>query len=64
MPRLCSPKISLRDWTAVNHVDQVIKGIKDILMDSSDLSCIVKGVEGCVVGYEFTSFASSIITVS
>ena len=33
-------------------------------MDSSSLSSIMKGVEGCVVGYEFTHFASTIITAS
>ena len=33
-------------------------------MDSSGLSGIIKGVRGCVVGYEFTRFASTIITAS
>ena len=33
-------------------------------MDSSSLSSIMKGVGGCVVGYEFTRFASTIITAS
>ena len=33
-------------------------------MDSSSLSGIMKGVGGCFVGYEFTRFASIIITAS
>ena len=33
-------------------------------MDGSSLSSIMKGVGGCVVGYEFTRFASTIITAS
>ena len=33
-------------------------------MDSSGLSSIMKGIGGCVVGYEFTCFASTIITAS
>ena len=33
-------------------------------MDSSGLSSIMKGIGGCVVGYEFTCFASIIITAS
>ena len=33
-------------------------------MDSSGLSGIMKGVGGCVVGYEFTRFASTITTAS
>ena len=30
-------------------------------MDSSSLSSIMKGVGGCVVGYEFTRFVPTII---
>ena len=33
-------------------------------MDSSVLFSMIKGVGGCAVGYEFISFASSIITAS
>ena len=33
-------------------------------MDSSSLSSVMKGLGGCVVGYEFTRFASTIITAS
>ena len=33
-------------------------------MDSSGLSGIMTGVGGCVVGYEFTRFASTIIAAS
>ena len=49
---------------AINHVNQVIRGTREILMDSSDLSGIMKCVGGCVVGYEFTRFASTIITAN
>ena len=49
---------------AVNHVNQIISGTREILMDSSGLSGIMKGVGGCVVGYEFTRFASTIVTAS
>ena len=52
----------LLNIVAINHVDQVIRGTREILMDSSSLSSIMKGVVGCVVGYEFTRFASTIIT--
>ena len=45
---------------AVNHVNQVIRRTRQILMDSSGLSGIMKGV-GCVVGYELTCSASTII---
>ena len=33
-------------------------------MDSSSLSSIMKGVGGCVVGYEFTRFALSLVCCS
>ena len=39
---------------AVNHVNQIIRRTRQILMDSSGLSGIMKGVGGCVVGYELT----------
>ena len=81
MPRLCSPKRSLRVrpvcpmyceervvlffnhrlQIAVNHVNQVIRRTRQTLMDSSGLSGIMKGVGGCVVGYELTRSASTII---
>ena len=57
---LCPFKTSF----AINHVNQVIRETREILMDSSSLSGIMKGVRGCVVGYEFTRFASTIITAS
>ena len=49
---------------AVNHVNQVIRRTRQILMDSSGLSGIMKGVGGCVVGYELTRSTSTIITAS
>ena len=57
---LCLYKTSF----AINYVNQVIRGTREILMDSSGLSGIMKGAGGYVVGYEFTRFASTIITVS
>ena len=48
---------------AVNHVNQIIRRTRQILMDSSGLSGFMKGV-GCVVGYELTRSASTIITAS
>ena len=49
---------------AINHVNQVVRGTRGLLMDSSSLSGIMKGVGGCAMGYEFTSFASIIIIVN
>ena len=46
---------------AVNHVNQVIRRTRQTLMDSSGLSGVMKGVGGCVVGYELTRSASTII---
>ena len=48
----------------LRHVNQVIRGTREILMDSSSFSSIMKGVRGCVLGYEFTRFAWAIITAS
>ena len=45
-------------------INQVVRETREILMDSSGLSGIMKGVGGCVVGYEFTRFAATIITAS
>ena len=68
IPRLCSPKRSLRvrpvcpmycegrvvsffeTSFAINHVNQVTRRTRQILMDSSGLSGIMKGVGGCVAG--------------
>ena len=49
---------------AINHVNQVIRGTREILMDGSSLSSIMKSVGGCVVSYEFTRFALTIVTAS
>ena len=49
---------------AVSSVNQIIRGTSEILMDSSGLSSVTKGVGGCIVDYEFTRFASSIIKAS
>ena len=65
--------ISEKAWPSakslwINHVNQVIRGTRELLMDSSGLSGIMKDVVvvwGCVVGYEeFTHFASTIIPAS
>ena len=45
-------------------INQVIRGTREILVDSSGLSSIMKGVRDCVVGYEFTRFTLTIITAS
>ena len=37
-----------------NHINQLVRGTRKILMDISSLSSIMEGVGGCVVGYEFT----------
>ena len=49
---------------AINHVNWVVRGTREVLMDSSAFSSIVKGLVGCIVGYVFTSFASAIIVAS
>ena len=69
MPCLCSQKRSLRVRPVCamyyeGRVVLVIRETREMLMDSSGLSGIMKGVGGYVVGYEFTRFASTIITGS
>ena len=49
---------------AINHINQDIRGTREIFTDSSGLSGIMNGVGGRVVGYEFTRFASTIVTAS
>ena len=69
IPRLCSPKRSLRvrpvcPMYCEGKVVSFFKHHLQLLMDSSGSSGITKVVGGCVVGYEFTRFASTIITAS